>query len=115
MLAYATSGITAAVVIAVGVTIINQVGDNVILPLMAKKGLDMPLSIQFASFLVWTWVLGPAGAILALPLTMVVRLLLKMSDQTRGLGDWLTGDAAKASVPAAVEPEPAPARVAPGS
>jgi AI-2 transport protein TqsA len=113
LLAYATSGITAAVVIAIGVTIINQVGDNVILPLMVKKGLDMSLSIQFVSFLVWTWILGPVGAILALPLTMVVRLILMMSERTRWLGDWLAGGAPKTEPPAA-ELEPA-VQVAPGS
>ena len=91
LLAYATSGLSAAVAIAVGVTVINQVGDNVILPLMAKKGLDLSLSVQFVSFLVWTWILGPTGAILALPLTMAVRMILSMSTRTRWLGDWLSG------------------------
>jgi predicted PurR-regulated permease PerM len=93
LLAYAVSGLPAAVAIAVGVTIINQLGDNVILPLMAKKGLDLSLSVQFVSFLVWTWILGPAGAVLALPLTMVVRLILSMSTRTRWLADWLSGSA----------------------
>jgi predicted PurR-regulated permease PerM len=93
LLAYATSGLTAAIIIAVGVTLINQLGDNVILPLMAKRSLDMSLSVQFVSFLVWTWVLGPAGALLALPLTMVVRLVLSMSPRTRWMGDWLSGHA----------------------
>ena len=100
LLAYATSGITAAVVIAVGVTVINQVGDNVILPVMAKKGLNMPLSVQFVAVIIWTWVLGPAGAILALPLTMVVRLVLGMSHETRGMADWLTAGESTARPPA---------------
>jgi AI-2 transport protein TqsA len=91
LLAYATSGITAALVIGIGVTIINQLGDNLILPLMIKKGLDMSLSVQFVSFLLWTWILGPTGAILALPLTMIVRLILTMSNRTNWLAEWLTG------------------------
>jgi AI-2 transport protein TqsA len=90
ILAFITNGVTAAVVIAVGVTIVNQLGDNVILPLMSRGGLNMPMSIQFVSFMFWSWVLGPAGAILALPLMMAVRLLLSMSPQTRWAGHWLT-------------------------
>jgi len=93
LLAFVTNGATAAIVIAVGVTIVNQVGDHVILPLMANKRLSMPVSIQFVSFLLWTWVLGPVGAVLAIPLTMTVRLILSMSTQTVWLGDWLSGPA----------------------
>ena len=91
ILAFVTNGATAAIVIAVGVTIVNQVGDNIILPLMANKRLSMPMSIQFISFLLWAWVLGPVGAVLALPLTMAVRLVLSMSTQTLWLGEWLSG------------------------
>lgn len=105
LLAYATSGLGAAAAISVGVTIINQVGDNVILPIMAKRSLRMPLSVQFVAFIAWTWVLGPAGALLALPLTMLLRLLCSMSARTAWLGDWLGGAAAS---PADDEPTGAP-------
>ena len=98
LLALVTNGPAAAIAIIVGVTIVNQVGDNVILPLMAHDKLNMPLSIQFVSFIFWTWVLGPAGAILALPLTMIVRLCLSMSTQSRWLGDWLAGPETEAIV-----------------
>ena len=106
LLAFVTNGATAAIVIAVGVTIVNQVGDHVILPLMANNRLSMPVSIQFISFLLWTWVLGPVGAVLSIPLTMTVRLILSMSTQTVWLGDWLSGPVVDPSeVEAAVSPD----------
>jgi AI-2 transport protein TqsA len=110
LLAFVTNGATAAIVIAIGVTIVNQVGDHVILPLMANKRLSMPVSIQFVSFLFWTWVLGPVGAVLSIPLTMTVRLILSMSTQTVWLGDWLSGPALDPNeIEAAVTPDTTPA------
>jgi predicted PurR-regulated permease PerM len=110
LLAFATNGATAAIVIAVGVTVINQVGDNLILPLMANKRLSMPMSIQFISFLSWAWVLGPVGAVLALPLTMAVRLVLSMSTQTVWLGDWLSGPVPDSNeIEVAIAPDTTPA------
>jgi predicted PurR-regulated permease PerM len=110
LLAFATNGATAAIVIAVGVTVINQVGDNLILPLMANKRLSMPMSIQFISFLLWAWVLGPVGAVLALPLTMAVRLVLSMSTQTVWLGDWLSGPVPDSNeIEVAIAPDTTPA------
>jgi hypothetical protein len=65
---------------------------------MAKKGWTCrSRSKQDVSFLVWTWILGPAGAILARPLTMVLRLFLSFSTRARWLGDWLFGSPAEAA------------------
>jgi predicted PurR-regulated permease PerM len=38
-----------------------------------KKGLDMSITPIFLSLIYWAWVLGPIGAILAVPLTLTVR------------------------------------------
>jgi len=39
----------------------------------------------FGSLLFWGFILGPVGAILSVPMTMIVRLSLEFSDSTRGL------------------------------
>ncbi len=55
---------------------INFVFDNIIKPQFMKKGLDISVTLIFLSLIYWTWVLGPIGAILAVPLTLTVRRLI---------------------------------------
>jgi predicted PurR-regulated permease PerM len=41
-----------------------------------ERGLDLPGSLTILSLLVWSWLLGPLGALLGVPLTVVIRGLL---------------------------------------
>ena len=55
---------------------INLLFDNIIKPQFMKKGLDISITLIFLSLIYWAWVLGPIGAILAVPLTLTVRRLI---------------------------------------
>ncbi|PWC03057.1 AI-2E family transporter [Agromyces badenianii] len=63
-----------AVVIVYGV--INGVVQSVIQPRVVGKAVSLSQTITFFSVLFWAVVIGPIGAILAIPLTLLVRLLL---------------------------------------
>jgi AI-2 transport protein TqsA len=52
--------------------IINAIVENVIGPIFIKESLDISLLATFLSLLVWGWILGMTGAVLGVPLTMVV-------------------------------------------
>lgn len=69
-------GPLAAAVVAVSMVVINTVVDNVIKPRFMQRGLDLPGSLTILSLLVWSWLLGPLGALLGVPLTVVLRRLL---------------------------------------
>lgn len=43
--------------------------------------------MTFLSLILWSWVLGPVGAILAVPLTLLVKAVLADSDPK---ADWST-------------------------
>lgn len=67
----------------VGYLVINFVADSVFKPKILKKGVDLPVAVSFLSLLVWGFVLGPIGALLAVPMTMMVRtVLLEGSPET---------------------------------
>lgn len=53
----------------------NTVTDNVIKPRFMASGLDIGPFVLFVSILFWSYVLGPVGALLAVPLTLAVRYL----------------------------------------
>jgi AI-2 transport protein TqsA len=62
-----------AVVMAAGFVATNFVLDNVIKPKFMKSGLDVSPLVGLLSLLAWSYLLGPMGALLAIPLTIVGR------------------------------------------
>jgi AI-2 transport protein TqsA len=72
--------------VVVGYLVINFVTDSVFKPKILKRGVDLPVAVSFLSLLVWGFVLGPIGALLAVPMTMMVRtVLLEGSPETEAL------------------------------
>jgi predicted PurR-regulated permease PerM len=70
-----------AAVVAAGFVAMNFVLDNVIKPKFMKSGLDVSPLLGLLSLLVWSYLLGPMGALLAIPLTIVGRGLVVVSEE----------------------------------
>ncbi len=66
-----------ALLVFIGFWFINAVVENVIRPLFMKESLDISLLTTFLSLLIWGWILGMPGAVLGVPLTMVVMKVYK--------------------------------------
>ena len=77
-----------AVVVFFGFWLINALVENVIRPIFMKESLNISLVTTFLSLLIWGWILGMTGAVIGVPLTMVVMKLYK--DLTIGRVDELT-------------------------
>lgn len=73
LLALLASGWIEAAVVIAAFTVINLVVDNVIKPRFMRDKLNVSPLLVLVSLLFWTWVLGPLGAILAVPLTITIR------------------------------------------
>jgi predicted PurR-regulated permease PerM len=56
--------------------VVNFIGDNVIKPKIMGEGLGLSPLLIVISLLVWGAVLGPMGALLAIPLTIAVKEIL---------------------------------------
>lgn len=80
VLAMVTHGWSRAVMVIVAYTVINFVIDNVIKPRFMATGLNISFLAIMLSLLFWGWVLGPAGAILSVPLTLAVRRFAQQFD-----------------------------------
>lgn len=83
LLALFEYGLIGAVGVLVGVTIINALVENVVFPSIAGKGLKLSPTLVFLSLFYWSYVLGTAGALIAVPLTIVVKIVLESSEDTR--------------------------------
>lgn len=72
-----------AVYTAVGFLLVNAVVGYGIEPRMLGRGLGLSTLVVWLSLIFWGWVLGPAGMLLSVPLTMVVMIALESSPETR--------------------------------
>jgi AI-2 transport protein TqsA len=65
------------VVILAGFLVLNFVVDNLVKPRFMQSGLDVPPIVGLLSLVIWAYLLGPIGTLLALPLTIAVRRVLE--------------------------------------
>lgn len=90
LIALLTLGWAKAIIFAVGYTLINNFFDIVVAPRYLGKGLDLSTIVTFLAVVFWAWILGPIGAFLALPLTVMVKtLLLEPFSETRLLAQLM--------------------------
>lgn len=75
LIALISLGPMQALIVLVGFFIINFIVENVLGPMFMKQSLNISLLNSFLSLLVWSWVLGAPGAVLGIPLTIVVMRL----------------------------------------
>lgn len=73
-------------------SVINFVIQSIIQPKFQGDALGLSTTLTFLSLIFWAWVLGPIGAILALPMTILAKSLLIDADpRSRWLSPILSG------------------------
>ena len=80
-----------AVLTAILYIVVNTIIGNVIEPKLLGKNLGLSVLVVFLSLIFWGWVFGTAGMLLAVPLTMTIKLILDQMDELKWLG-LLLGD-----------------------
>jgi predicted PurR-regulated permease PerM len=95
VIALLTLGPGVAAAAAVGCLSVNVVIGNVLEPRLMGEQFGLSTLVVFGSMLFWGWLWGPVGALLAVPLTMLLRDTLALAPSTRWLAallaspDWL--------------------------
>jgi predicted PurR-regulated permease PerM len=102
LLALAESGFLWAVLVIVGVVVINVGVENIVAPAMMGQGLNLAPVVALSSIIFWAWVLGPLGFILAIPLTVILVMVLASYPGTHWILVLLTMNSD--SVPPTVDP-----------
>jgi predicted PurR-regulated permease PerM len=101
ILALLEFGLPAALIVLAGFVLINGSAENIVKPKLMGEGLDLAPSVVFLSLIFWTAILGPLGAILALPMTMAVKqLLLQADEQNRWLAALISSVGSEKAGPA---------------
>jgi len=79
--------------------VVNVVLQVLVQPKFVSDAVDLSLTLSFFSVVFWTFVIGPLGAILSIPLTLFVRTLVLEGDPGSLWLRWLSGD--RTATPAA--------------
>jgi predicted PurR-regulated permease PerM len=86
ILALLEFGPSTGLVTFLGIVLINGFAENVVKPKFMGEGLDLSPFVVVFSVIFWTAILGPLGAILSIPMTLVIKeLILDADDKNRWL------------------------------
>jgi AI-2 transport protein TqsA len=72
-----TAGVGNAIGVAVGYILVNLLVDNILEPRIMGKTVGLSPLIILLAMLVWGFVLGPVGTIMAVPLTMAIKIIFE--------------------------------------
>lgn len=73
--------------------VVNVTLQVLIQPKFVSDAVNLSLTLSFFSVIFWTFIIGPLGAILSIPLTLMVRALVLEGDPGARWLRWLSGDA----------------------
>jgi predicted PurR-regulated permease PerM len=80
LLALLTGGWQLALAVVVVYCVLNMVIQSLIQPRFIGDSVGLSATVTFLALLFWAWVLGPLGALLAIPVTLLVKAVLVDSD-----------------------------------
>lgn len=108
VLALLTGGVPLFVAVVAVFLVVNFVLTSLVQPYYVGDAVDLSISVVLVSLVFWAWLIGPVGAVLAVPLTLFVKCLLIDADPRTSWASALIG-AGAAQRP---DPDPAGAAVA---
>lgn len=109
LLGLAETGWWAFWYVVIAVTVINLAVEYVVAPTMTGRRLSLSPTVVFVSFFFWTYLLGPVGMLVSMPITVLFMLVFAGEENTVWLANMLgsTGESEykPATAPAAPPPE----------
>lgn len=89
VMAFLSGGLAPAVAVIVGYTLINFAQDHFLQPVVMGSELNLSPLVVFISVLAWAWILGAAGALLAVPLTVGLVAIMEAYPASRDVAALL--------------------------
>ena len=80
LLALLQGGVRQAVLVVIAYAVINLVIQSLIQPKFVGDAVGLSISLTFLSLVFWSYVIGPLGALLAVPLSLLAKALLVDAD-----------------------------------
>jgi AI-2 transport protein TqsA len=112
LLGLLTGGPKLMVIVIVVYCVLNFIVQSIIQPRFIGDAVGLSVTVTFVVLFFWAWLLGPLGAILAIPLTLLAKALLVDIDPQARWADALLRDSAKEPEPVAEGDPAAPKKTA---
>jgi len=108
LLALVQFGFARAGMVVGGYTLINFLVDNVFKPRFVGESLDLSPIVVVLSLIFWGWLLGPLGALVAIPLSIAAKFFFEAFEESRWIAHLMSdaGAVVKDVVPAEAVVEP---------
>lgn len=104
LMALLDKGPVAALIVFIGYCVVNFVVQSVVQPKFTGDAVGVTPTMAFLSLILWAWVLGPLGALLALPCTLLAKALLVDADPSaRWVNALIAADASSAEADSTAE------------
>jgi AI-2 transport protein TqsA len=95
LLALLQGGPKLMIIVIVAYSVINFIIQSIIQPKVMADAVNLSLTLTFLSLIFWAFVIGPLGAVLAVPLTLLTKaLLLDVDPNTRWMSSLVSGGTA---------------------
>ena len=107
ILALAEAGPVAAAIFIIGGTALNLIAENLLEPTLTGRALSLSTWLVFIMFFFWVWLLGPVGALLSMPITVLVVLVLQHNERTQWVAALLTRERGNTPARGAAPAQPA--------
>jgi AI-2 transport protein TqsA len=92
ILALLVAGAPNALLVAGGYLLINNFLGNFLEPILVGRRFGISTLVIVIAVMFWGWVWGPLGMLLAVPLTMVLKVILDGSEEFRWIGVAISSD-----------------------
>lgn len=100
LLAYLEGGLSLMLAVIAIYCVLNVIIQSIIQPRIVGDTVGLSTTLTFVSLIFWGWVLGPLGALLAIPTSLFAKaLLIDVDDRGRWLAPLVGGSGASAKVP----------------
>lgn len=86
ILALLVAGVPNAILVAGGYLLINNFLGSFVEPMLVGRRFGLSTLVVVVSVMFWGWLWGPLGMLLAVPLTMVLKVILDSSEEFRWIG-----------------------------
>ena len=104
LLGLLTGGPSLMIIVIIVYCGLNFVVQSIIQPRFIGDAVGLSITVTFVALVFWAWLLGPLGAILAIPLTLLAESVLVDVDRRARWADALLRASAKEPDPAAPKP-----------
>ncbi len=115
VLAWLMQGTTTALLVVVGYGLVNLVLGNILEPKLMGTALGMSPVVVLLSIVIWGFLLGPVGALLSAPLTMIVKIALANTREWAWVAELMSNPRRQGQRPIPARADHAPPHEAPST